>query len=209
MSMSTFLEPLIQRVRGTNNQDLSSRKTLSLSMSEASLLSDHDIKRLIKSELLKIEPYSPCFLNSSSIDLCLGSIITKYAPQKITIGQSNPEAYEIDISDSSYVLEPGEFVLGTTKEKVYIPDGYLGVIETKGNIARAGMQVHSNDGHIDPGFCGHITLEIVNLHKDGVRIELVPGTRFCQLFIGKLSSSCDSLYKGKYLSQVNPTIHYP
>ena len=103
----------------------------------------------------------------------------------------------------------GEFILGMTKEKVCIPDGYLGVIETKGNIARAGIQVHSNDGHIDPGFCGNITLEIVNLHEKDVCIELVPDTFICQLFIGKLSSANTATYKGKYLHQKKSTTYLP
>lgn len=212
MFANALLEPLIQRARKFNiraRSDDSPQIGLSSLLTIASLLSDSDIQKLVKSGILKIEPYTACFLNPSSIDLCLGSILTKYSPQTITISQSNPEACEIDISGSSYILKPGEFILGTTKEKVSIPNEYQGVIETKGNIARAGIQVHSNDGHIDPGFCGHITLEIVNLHESNVSIELIPGIPICQLFIGKLSSPCNLPYKGKYLNQVKPTIFHP
>ena len=179
------------------------------SLTETSLLSDHDIKELIKDGKLYIEPYESAAINQASIDLRLGSILVQYPPQTIKIGVDRPQSREIDISNSSYVLHPGEFVLGTTKEEVYIPNGYQGVIETKGGIARAGLWVHNNDGHIDAGFRGHITLEIVNMHRDNVFIELAPDTLICQLFIGKLSSSCDSLYNGKYLNQAKPTTYYP
>jgi dCTP deaminase len=185
-------------------------------LSKGCLLSDHDIIKLIDEKLLIIDPYNPLSLNPSSIDLSLGSSLVKYIPQTIKIGVTNCKSYEIDITHSNYILRPGEFILGTTKEKVSIPNGYQGFIETKGNTARAGLlirgkhiQVHNNDAHIDPGFCGHITLEIKNMNENDVCIELVQGLPICQLFICKLSSICDSPYKGKYLNQVKPTVYYP
>jgi dCTP deaminase len=209
MSVNISLEPADQPVEEDNKRDDLHNTGLSSFLSEVSLLSDRDIELLIKSELLRIEPFIPGSLNPSSIDLRLGSVLTKYYPQEITLGQCNPDTSEIDIIGSNYRLKPGEFILGTTQEKVSIPDGYQGVIETKGNVARAGVQVHSNDGHIDPGFCGHITLEIVNLHKTDVSINLVPGTPICQLFIGKLTSYCKATYNGKYMNQVKPTAYFP
>jgi dCTP deaminase len=178
-------------------------------LSEASLLSDRNIKKLIEDDELTIDPYDVASVNPTSYDLHLGSTLVVYPSQVIKVGTSIPISQEIDISNSSYTLRPGEFLLGTTKEKVSIPDGYQGVIETKGNIARAGLQVHNNDGHIDPGFCGNITLEIKNMNSNDVSVELVAGTAFCQLFIGQLTSSCDSPYQGKYLNQTKPTVYYP
>ena len=178
-------------------------------VSDTSILSDTDIKNLIEESRLQITELEYSTIGTASIDLRLSPILIKYPPQTITIGIDHPQGYEIDITGSSYKLRPGEFILGMTREQVRIPDGYLGVIETRGNIARAGIQVHSNDGHIDPGFCGNITLEIVNLHKDDVCIELVPDTFICQLFIGKLSSANTTTYKGKYLHQKKPTTYLP
>lgn len=178
-------------------------------LAKVSLLSDRDIKQLIADEELQIDPYDSNSINPTSIDLRLGSILVQYPSQTIKIGIDKPRGDEIDIAGSPYILRPGEFILGTTQEKVCIPVGYQGVIETKGNIARAGIRVHNNDGHIDPGFCGHITLEIKNMNNNDVRIELVPGTPICQLFIGKLSSPCESPYNGKYLHQVKPTTYRP
>jgi len=188
-------------------------------LSKASILSDVDIKNLIKANELQITDLESSAIGPASIDLHLGPILVQYLPQTITIGNYQPLKREIDLRKFSYPLKPGEFILGMTREQVRIPDGYLGVIETKGNIARAGIQVngiekydiqvHSNDGHIDPGFCGNITLEIVNMHRDGVCIELVPDIFICQLFIGKLSSPSEAPYKGKYLHQNKPTTYLP
>ena len=191
--------------------------SLSSLLAEVSLLSDHDIKKLIEEGKLQIDPYDPGSINPISIDLRLGSVLVQYPSQTIKIGKNKPLSCEQDITGSTYILHPGEFILGTTKERVCIPNGYLGVIETKGDIARAGIQVnnsakiqvHNNDGHIDPGFCGHITLEIKNMNSNEVCVELVPDVLICQLFIGKLSSLCDSPYNGKYLNQIKPTTYCP
>ena len=178
-------------------------------MSDKYLLSNHSIRKLIERKVLQIEPFDDTQVSPTSIDLRLGSVLVKYSPQTIRIGGNKPQSYEINISQSSYKLAPGEFVLGMTKEKVYIPNGYQGVIETKGNIARAGLSVHNNDGHIDPGFHGHITLEIVNMHNTDVYIDLIQETFICQLFIGTLSEACDTTYHGKYLNQEKPTVYQP
>jgi len=85
--------------------------------------------------------------------------------------------------------------LSSTIEKVAIPNGYFGFIETKGNIGRAGIQAHNTDGHIDPGFSGTLTLEIKN--NSNRSIIIYPGIAFVQLYIFKLSSESSNLYKGK------------
>lgn len=172
-------------------------------------LSDHDIKRLIEDHKLIIHPYHSTSINPSSIDLQLGSVLKKYlSPQTIRSNDDRPDTQEINIQSSSYLLGPAEFILGTTVERISIPDGYVGFIETKGNMARAGIQVDSNDGHIEPGFSGRITLEIKNLHKEEIFVELTPNTPICQLFIAELKSCCDSLYNGKYQNQKEPTAYH-
>lgn len=95
------------------------------------------------------------------------------------------------------------------KESIYIPEGYQGSIETKGNIARAGIQIHNGDGHIDPGFYGNITLEISNMHRKNISVQLFSDIYICQLFIHKLSSPGDSLYEGRYSNHTRPTIYLP
>jgi dCTP deaminase len=176
------------------------------------VLTDKSLKKLLEEQQLSIEPYDPNSLNPTSIDLKLGSILVRYvSPQIIRLDSTDtyPEIEKIDITTSTYTLHPGEFILGMTKEKVFIPNGYQGFIETKGNIARAGIQVHNGDGHIDPGFSGHITLEISNMHHDNISIQIASGIYICQLFISRLDSDCETPYNGKYLGQTEPTAYRP
>ena len=181
--------------------------------SKGALLSDGDLLDLIEQKKLGIEPFNPDCIKSTSIDLQLGPTLVRYtSPQTIRLDNpdAKPEVEEIDITDSVYTLHPGEFILGMTKESVFIPNGYQGFIETKGNIARAGLQAHCGDGHIDPGFFGHITLEISNMHRgNDVSIQIIPGIYICQLFIFRLTSECKSVYKGKYSGYFKPSTYLP
>jgi dCTP deaminase len=175
-------------------------------------LTDRSLKNLLEEHQLRIEPYDPDSLNPTSIDLKLGSILVRYkSSQILRLDSTNfyPEIEKIDITNSTYILRPGEFILGMTKERVFIPNGYQGFIETKGNIARAGIQVHNGDGHIDPGFCGHITLEISNMHHNDISIQIAPDIYICQLFISQLDGDCESPYNGKYQGQTEPTAYHP
>jgi dCTP deaminase len=174
------------------------------------VLSDDNLKKCLAERELSIYP-SPTeeAINASSIDLRLGSILLKYLPQTIRLGSAEVETFEIDMETAGgYVLAPGEFILGTTLEEVAISEKLAGCIETKGNIARMGIQVHNNDGHIDPGFRGHITLEITNVQKDA-SIKLITGIYICQLFLYPLSSPSKRPYKGKYFGQDKPTPYRP
>jgi dCTP deaminase len=180
------------------------------------VLSDHDLKNLLqekeaRQEDLKIwPPPAEQAIDAYSIDLRLSPILLKYPPQTIRLGNSEILTQEIDMEEAGgYMLAPGEFILGTTLEEVSFSEKYGGFIETKGNIARAGIQVHNGDGHIAPGFRGHITLEISNMHREGVFIKLVPGIYICQLFVYPLSSPSERPYRGKYYGQNKPTPYRP
>ncbi len=174
------------------------------------VLSDDDLKKCLAEEEFSIHPYpAEQAFNAHSIDLRLGSTLLKYLPQTIRLGNAGVETREIDMDvEGEYVLAPGEFILGTTLEEVAISERFAGRIDTKGNIARVGIQAHNGDGHIDPGFRGHITLEITNMQKD-VFIRLIPGIYICQLFVYPLSSPSKKPYKGKYYGQVKPTPYRP
>ncbi len=174
------------------------------------VLSDDDLKKYLAEEEFSIYP-SPVeqAFNANSIDLRLGSILLKYLPQTTRLGRAEVETCEIDMeAEGEYVLAPGEFILGTTLEEVALSERFAGRIETKGNIARAGISVHNNDGHIDPGFRGRITLEITNMQKD-VFIRLFSGIYICQLFVYLLSSPSKQPYRGKYYGQDKPTPYRP
>lgn len=112
---------------------------------------------------------------------------------------------KITIPNEGYMLKPGDFLLGSTIEKVEIPNGYYGFIETKGNIARAGIQAHNADSHIDPGFVGNITLEIKN--NSNHSIIIYPNIKFVQIRFLKSTSESVNPYQGKYQDQEGATIY--
>jgi dCTP deaminase len=165
------------------------------------MLSDKDIKALIDDKKLVIKPFFQKNLGCASIDLNLGNVFVKY--NGLIDTRSKNISHEL-FSASELLLEPGQFVLGVTREKIRIPNGHYGFIETKGNFARAGISVTCDDGHIDPGTDGLITIEIKN--NNNVKVKLYSGDLICQLFLFKLSSNCLKTYNGKYMKQNYPTI---
>jgi dCTP deaminase len=170
------------------------------------ILSDHDIKQTLAEGKIIIDPLKESQIGPTSVDLTLGPILLKYKAESIEIGRSRPETTEIEISqEHGYCLQPGEFVLGCTLEWIYIANGYQGFIETKGDIARAGIQVHNCDGHVDPGSNHRITLELSN--QNTVPIVLYPNILICQMYIHTLSGACDQVYRGKYHGQDKPTTY--
>lgn len=171
-------------------------------------LSDRDLRCLIKEGKLIIEPFEDWQIRSASINLHLGSTIVKYTVDEIHIGKTVPEYHKFEIDPKrGYKLKPKEFVLCSTYECVTIPNGYLGFIHSRGDIARAGLQVHNTDPHIDPGSNHIITLEITNNNE--IPVVIYPFIGICKLFISKLLSDAEQIYNGKYLGQTMPTVYSP
>ena len=115
---------------------------------------------------------------------------------------------EIDHQDEPFVLHPGEFVLGSTYESVSLPDDLAGRLEGKSSLGRLGLLTHSTAGFIDPGFTGHITLELSNVAN--LPIMLWPGMKIGQLCIFRLSSPAEhpygaAVYGSRYQGQRGPT----
>jgi dCTP deaminase len=172
------------------------------------ILSDRDIRKLLSDGLLTVDPLEDSQIGPTSIDLHLGNLLVTYDACSIELGKSFPESREIRIdSANGYALKPFEFILGCTLEHIHMPNGYQGFIETKGNIARSGIQVHNGDGHVDPGTNHILTLEITNFNS--IPVILYPGVLICQLFIHTLSSDCKHEYCGKYFGQTKPTVYKP
>jgi dCTP deaminase len=115
------------------------------------------------------------------------------------------KAEEVLVTEQGFELKPGDFFIGSTVERVAVPNGYWGFIETKGNIARAGIQAHNTDGHIDPGFSGTITLEIKNNAQHSVVIY--PGMAFVQIHFFQATTEALNPYKGKYQYQQGGTLY--
>ncbi len=166
------------------------------------ILPDHEIKKLIKIGKIKIEPIDEEIqIQPSSVDLRLGNefIVFKHL-QKAYIDpfKDNPEEYteKIYVKNGSYfILHPGEFILGTTKEWIEIPNDIVARIEGRSSLGRLAILVHVTAGFIDPGFKGRITLELTNLGK--MPVALYPGMRICQISFYKLTSSCEIPYGDK------------
>jgi dCTP deaminase len=110
--------------------------------------------------------------------------------------------------DEPFVLHPGEFVLGSTLEVVSIPDDLAARLEGKSSLGRLGLLTHSTAGFVDPGFSGHITLELSNVAN--LPITLWPGMKIGQLCLFQLSSAAEhsygsAVYGSRYQDQRGPT----
>jgi dCTP deaminase len=153
-----------------------------------SVLSDGTIRRLVEEGRIRIEPWDPSLVQPASVDLRLGSSFRVFHNHRIAaIDLRNPptnltEHVTVD-AGGTFVIHPGEFVLGVTRERVAIPDDVVARIEGKSSLGRLGLIVHATAGFVDPGFEGTLTLEITNLTR--VPIKLYPGDLIAQLsFMG-------------------------
>ncbi|AMO92004.1 dCTP deaminase [Corynebacterium simulans] len=177
------------------------------------LLSDRDIRAAIDSENLAIEPYDAEMVQPSSIDVRLDKFFRVFNNSRYTHIDPKEEMpdltslVEVEEGDA-FVLHPGEFVLGATFEKFTLPADLAGRLEGKSSLGRLGLLTHSTAGFIDPGFSGHITLELSNTAN--LPITLWPGMKVGQLAIFKMSSPAESPYGtgvlgSKYQGQRGPT----
>jgi dCTP deaminase len=168
------------------------------------ILSDRDIHRAMCNKEITITPW-PAYndLQPASIDLHLGKTIQLIDNETFGIRPGESPTY-CEVEHHTFCLYPGDFVLGYTKEKVELSDSLVARVEGKSSLGRAGLAVHVTAGFIDPGFCGNITLEIVN--HSGHIWELAPNMKICQIAFERLSSPAIRPYghhelKSKYQNQ--------
>jgi dCTP deaminase len=163
----------------------------------SSVLSDGTIRRLVDEGRLRIAPWDPAMVQPASIDLRLGRSFRVFHNHKLpAIDLAEPpqgvtELVEI-AEDQSFVIHPGEFVLGTTSEWVELPNDIVARIEGKSSLGRLGLIVHATAGFVDPGFKGTLTLEITNLTR--VPIVLWPGKPIAQLSFMTLDRPAERPY---------------
>jgi dCTP deaminase len=162
-----------------------------------SVLSDGTIRRLVDSGRLRIEPWDPGLVQPASVDLLLGAsfrVFHNHRTAAIDLREPPTNLTElIEISDDeAFVIHPGEFVLGVTREWVSLPDDVVARIEGKSSIGRLGLIVHATAGFVDPGFAGTLTLEITNLTR--VPIKLWPGLPIAQLSFMSLDQAAERPY---------------
>ncbi|HEX5397410.1 MAG TPA: dCTP deaminase [Candidatus Limnocylindria bacterium] len=177
------------------------------------ILSDRDIREQIGSGRIEIEPFTPDAVQPSSVDLHLDSRFRVFRNNRYTfidVRQEQPELTELlEISgDEPFVLHPGEFVLGSTLERVALPDDLVARLEGKSSLGRLGLLIHSTAGYVDPGWDGNLTLELSNVAN--LPIALYQGMKIGQISFQKLSSPVEVAYGderigSKYRGQRDPT----
>ncbi|HPU12724.1 MAG TPA: dCTP deaminase [Aeromicrobium sp.] len=177
------------------------------------LLSDRDILAQIDAGRVGLDPYEKNMIQPSSIDVRLDKFFRVFDNHKyphIDPAVDQPElTREIEVGlDEAFVLHPGEFVLGSTFEYVTLPDDIAARLEGKSSLGRLGLMTHSTAGFIDPGFQGHITLELANVAT--LPIKLYPGMKIGQMCFFQLSSPAEhpygsAAYGSHYQGQRGPT----
>ena len=177
------------------------------------LLSDRDLRKELDAGRLKVDPYGPQMLQPSSIDVRLDRFFrvfdnTKYTHIDPSLQQDELTSLVEKTEGEAFVLHPGEFVLGSTFELFTLPDDLAGRLEGKSSLGRLGLLTHSTAGFIDPGFDGHITLELTNVAN--LPITLWPGMKIGQLCLFRLTSAAEHPYGSseagsKYQGQRGPT----
>ncbi len=162
-----------------------------------------------------VEQFSICptdAYDQFSISLRLDAIY--FAPKventsKIVYNKDNVEGRfeKKKISRSGLTLAPSQAVLGCSAERISMPVGYFGLLQTKGTLARIFCTVHVCDGQVEPGFSGKITFEIVNLGPFHVNIST--NDNIAQLFVFSCSTNSTPIYSGRYNGADGPTLMRP
>ena len=169
------------------------------------LLSDRDIRKELSEARVVLDPLDDAMVQPSSVDVRLDRYFRLFDNHKYAVidpAQDQPDLtrlVEVD-ADDAFVLHPGEFVLGSTFETVTLPDDVAARLEGKSSLGRLGLLTHSTAGFIDPGFSGHVTLELSNVAT--LPIKLWPGMKIGQLCFFRLSSPAEKPYgSGEYSSR--------
>ncbi|WP_019144271.1 dCTP deaminase [Aeromicrobium massiliense] len=177
------------------------------------LLSDRDILAEIDADRVRLDPLDRGMIQPSSIDVRLDKFFRvfdnhKYPHIDPAVDQSDLTR-EVEVaSGDEFILHPGEFVLGSTYELVTLPDDVAARLEGKSSLGRLGLLTHSTAGFIDPGFSGHVTLELANVAT--LPIKLYPGMKIGQLCFFRLTSPAENpygsaVYGSRYQGQRGPT----
>ena len=177
------------------------------------VLSDRTIKRLLAEDRIGIEPYDEALLQPSSVDVRVDRFFRVFHNARypfIDVKQPQEDLTEaVEIGDEQpFILHPGEFVLGSTLERVRLPDDLVARLEGKSSLGRLGLLIHSTAGFIDPGWDGHVTLELSNVAN--LPITIYFGMKIGQISFMQLSEPAETPYGAgslgsKYQGQKGPT----
>ncbi|MGH2651524.1 MAG: dCTP deaminase [Actinomycetota bacterium] len=177
------------------------------------ILSDVDIRKEIESGRIVIDPFDPAAIQPSSIDLHVDDRFRVFANSRypyIDVKKEMPGLTEVvEVADPDpFILHPGEFVLGSTLERVAIPDDMVARLEGKSSLGRLGLLIHSTAGYVDPGWDGFLTLELSNVAN--LPITIYAGMKIGQISFFRLSTPAERPYgstetRSKYQGQRGPT----
>ena len=177
------------------------------------LLSDCDIRAELAQGRVVLEPFEDAMVQPSSIDVRIDKYFRVYENHRYP--HIDPADEQPDLTrmvepegDEPFILHPGEFVLASTYEVVTLPDDIAGRLEGKSSLGRLGLLTHSTAGFIDPGFSGHVTLELSNVAT--LPSKLWPVMKIGQLCLFRLSSPAEhpygsERYGSRYQGQRGPT----
>jgi len=177
------------------------------------LLSDRDLLAALASGRLGLDPFDEAMVQPSSVDVRLDRYFRVFANHRYT--HIDPAVAQDDLTEllepdgeEPFVLHPGEFVLGSTLEVISLSDDLAARLEGKSSLGRLGLLTHSTAGFIDPGFSGHVNLELSNVAN--LPIKLYPGMKIGQICVLPLSSPSEhpygsSVYGSRYQDQRGPT----
>ena len=177
------------------------------------VLSDRTIRRLLEEGRIGIEPYEEELLQPSSVDVRVDRLFRVFRNSRypfIDVKQEMEELTElVEVEpDEAFILHPGEFVLGSTLERITLPDDLVARLEGKSSLGRLGLLIHSTAGFIDPGWDGHVTLELSNVAN--LPITLYYGMKIGQVSFVQMSEPAEHPYGtgelgSKYQGQMGPT----
>jgi dCTP deaminase len=177
------------------------------------ILSDVDIRKELASGRIEIDPFDEACVQPSSVDLHVDSQFRVFANSRypyIDVRTSMPDLTElVEVKgDEPFILHPGEFVLGSTLERVRLPDDMVARLEGKSSLGRLGLLIHSTAGYVDPGWDGYLTLELSNVAN--LPITIYPGMKIGQISFFRLTTPAEVPYgsketRSKYQGQRGPT----
>jgi dCTP deaminase len=176
------------------------------------VLSDRTIKRLLEAGRIRIDPYDESLLQPSSVDVRVDRYFRVFRNSRypyINVKEAQEDLTElVEIDGEPFILHPGEFVLGSTLERVTLPDDLVARLEGKSSLGRLGLLIHSTAGFIDPGWDGHVTLELSNVAN--LPITIYHRMKIGQLSFVQLSEPAETPYGSgaigsKYQGQQGPT----
>jgi dCTP deaminase len=177
------------------------------------VLSDRTIRRLVDAGRIGVEPFDPGLMQPSSLDVRVDRFFRVFRNSRypyIDVKTEQEELTElVEVQEEEpFILHPGEFVLGSTLERITLPDDLVARLEGKSSLGRLGLLIHSTAGFIDPGWDGHVTLELSNVAN--LPITIYPAMKIGQLSFVQLTEPAEHPYGSagigsKYQGQRGPT----